>query len=98
LYYLIDVAIVNSYIFYKETMSQLAFRSSLANELIGDFCSKSKRGPSASPKVVSKAKFRRGRHGNHVMQFSNVTEHMLAASMSWRYAYCSTQNKEKEAN
>jgi hypothetical protein len=57
LYYLIDATRVNSYIFYKETNALAsqnkpkphlaAFIRSLANELVDDFCTESKRGQSA---------------------------------------------------
>lgn len=70
-YYVLDSAVVNSFILYSETMklsstkgtkpmSHLNFRNMLANELIDNYCSKKTRGPKASPKVViSKAKFSR---------------------------------------
>ena len=93
-FYFIDAAVVNAYILYKETnnlaqrkkpLSHLAFRSALANELIGDFCSKLNRGPTPSPKfVVSKSKFKKGAEGLPVMQFNNVTEHMPTAGTSRR--------------
>lgn len=86
-YYLLDAAIVNSYIIYRETaklvlprskvLSHLMFRSLLANELIGAYQSRQR-----DPVV----------EGNRY-QFTTDTPHFPEIATSKRCAYCSTKSR-----
>lgn len=56
-YYMIDTAVINSFILYKEccnTISQLEFRSKLTDELIINFSSRKKQTSSPQDRIKKK--------------------------------------------
>lgn len=108
-YYLLDASIVNSYILYKETikivstkekpMSQLSFRSVLADELIGSFCSKTNKSSDISPVVFNKSKFAKTKlFGETKIHLTNVGVHVPVKGTMRRCAHCSTKSKPKRSS
>lgn len=75
LYYLLDCCIVNSYIYYKEDqktknqkpMFQLKYRSQLANDLLGNFCTRKRQ--YVAPFVLCK-KSKNAKYINDVVTFA----------------------------
>lgn len=105
LYYFVDSAIVNSYILHKcsaqtrkeKPCSQLKFRSVLADELIGTYNSRKRKGP-AQP-VAQKFRKIDGRSvsiEDNIRQ-TNVGEHLPIKGTSRRCGYCSTKQNPKRS-
>jgi len=108
-YYCIDAMIVNAYILYKTTyqtvhprkkcLTHLKFRSLLANELVGSFYARQKKGPTPQKG--------RGRKRNHpdgratlpnATRLANVGEHLPLKGTRRRCAYCSTSKEQRRSN
>lgn len=96
-YYFLDASIVNSYIICKETMkkklitkplSHLMFRSHLADELIGTFCSRKK-----PQSVMTKTKFKR----SCFSEVGKPHDHMPVKCKQRRCGVCSTKRKPKKS-
>lgn len=110
-YYLIDAAVVNSYIAYKtahktannnssKCMTHLQFRSALVDELIGTFCSLKKRGRESDPNGTGRknnSRYGRSTVANSV-RLSNVGNHLPVTSTYRRCAFCSTKEHQKRSN
>ena len=109
-YYAVDACIVNSYILYKNTVKdvqsytqplpELKFRSILANELIGIFCSRIKKGPVAQ---TGKGRKRNHPDGRPTVENStrliNVGDHLPVKGPTYRRcANCSTTKQQKRSN
>lgn len=81
-------------------LSQLQFRSVLANELIHDFCSKKKVG--SKPRMegqLRKKHAKTGRPtGTNSVRLRNVGEHIPEIGTWRRCAYCSTKKHVKRSN
>lgn len=105
-YYLIDSAVVNSYVLYKTTlnlsqnktkpMSHLSFRSILADELIGNYCNRKQPGRKSSC-VVTKAKKKSGRVVKKSLNISDSFEHLPIRGTCRRCAYCSSKKNVKRS-
>lgn len=105
-YYYIDAAIVNSYIMYKHNlkqtcpktkpMSHLQFRSLLATELINNYSSRQRPGPSAHGTSVRK----QGRADGRVMNIERKMpgKHLPVTSTRRRCAWCSTKRSQKRTS
>ncbi|XP_063219616.1 piggyBac transposable element-derived protein 4-like isoform X1 [Bacillus rossius redtenbacheri] len=97
-YYLIDAAVVNSYILYKlemnklqkKTVTHLMFRSQLADQLIGEFCSRVTKKKNV---VITKKKF----NLSPIVTVPNTEGHLPIKGTS-RCANCSTRNKPVQSN
>lgn len=104
-YYLVDSAIVNSYILYKQScakqkekpMSHLKFRSSLADEMIANYNGRKRRGPAIA--IDRKIKKPRGRtiSVENTIRNTDVGAHLPIRGTSRRCAYCSTKEKSKRS-
>lgn len=109
-YYVVDACIVNSYILYKSTLkevltnrnalTQLKFRSVLANELIGSFCSRIKKGPVAQTGKGRKRNHPDGRPTiENFVRLTNVGDHLPVKGSTYRRcANCSTKKQQKRTN
>lgn len=94
-YYMLDCCIINSYICYKEDqkkkkklkyLSQLNFRSKLANELINNFCLRKRKKYTATVEMGKKQL-------KSVKYMSEVGDQLPIEGTYRRCAYCSTKQK-----
>jgi len=96
-YYMIDTAVINSFILYKEscnTISQLEFRSKLTDELIINFSSRKKQTSSPQDRIKKKKILPLVHH----YSFDNV-QHLPKCID--KYKHCkmySIKKKEKRSN
>lgn len=109
-YYVVDACIVNSYSLYKNTMkevltnrkplTQLKFRSVLANKLIGSFCSRINKGPIAQAGKGRKRNHPDGRPTiENFVRLTNVGDHLPVKGPTYRRcANCSTTKQQKRTN
>lgn len=109
LYYLLESAVVNSYIIYqknckikntkKKWMTIVEFRSLLANELINDFSSRKKIGCIPGHSFARTRDSPTGRKTVvNSLRFSNVGNHLLEVGTRRRCAHCSTKEKQKRSS
>lgn len=98
-YYLLDCCIVNSYICYKydknskkeKCMTQLQFRSNLANSLISNFSSRKRKHFTSSVQLGKK-------RVKTASTFIDVGIHIPIVGTYRRCAYCSTKTYQKRSN
>lgn len=96
---MLDCCIVNSYIAYKvdsknknkKYMSQLKFRSKLANELIGNFWVRKRKSYACSVELGKKKP-------KNNSAFLNVGRHVPTIGKYRRCGFCSTKEKQKRSN
>jgi len=99
---MIDTAIVNSFILYKENcntmkkkyVSHLEFRSRLPDELISNFSSRKKQTSSPQDRIIKK----KMKFSNNSPSFDNVQHLPKCISNSRRCKMCSTKKQEKRSN
>lgn len=106
-YYLIELAIVNSYVCYKSQntakkrkgQKHVMFRSELADSLIGDFCSRKRPGPSVGT-TWGRKKNRADTHTTvkNSIRLANVGNHVPIVGTYRRCSFCSTKEKQKRSN
>lgn len=101
-YYMIDTAIVNSFILYKEScntmkkkyISQLEFRSRLTDELISNFSSRKKQASSPQDRIIKK----KMKLSIKSSSFDNVQHLPKFISNYRRCKMYSTKKQEKRSN
>lgn len=105
LYYFVDSAIVNAFILHKYSVqarkekpcSQLKFRTVLANELIGTYNTRKRKGPAHTVAKKFKKIDGRGVSIEDNIRRTNVGEHLPIKGTSRRCGYCSTQKNSKRS-
>lgn len=107
-YHFVDCVIVNSFILYnlertnngQKTVPQIQFRSTLANQLISDFCSRKDRGRKTSVARSNKQKKMSGREVTveNSFVFAEVGDHLPKKGTRRRCAYCSTRKDQKRTS